>query len=849
MCKVVKRDGSIVNFDKNKIKIAITKAYSEIQSDISNEEKTINVITDSVVNKLAAQYKDEDIPIENIQDIVENELMSVNKEVAKLYITYRYKQKLARDNYSLLMNSVKEKLMATNVQNQNANVDEHSFGGRLGEATDLVSKKFTLDTLLSEKAKYNHINNLIYEHDLSHYAIGDHNCLSVPMDDLLANGFNTRQTDVRPAQSVNTAFQLVAVIFQLQSLQQFGGVSATHLDWTMVPYVRKSFLKHYIMAWLKDKDEFQQLDLLDVLFNDYQEEIEGHIVVRNRFDDWIDSHKDRFFEETGTTESDFVLGNKDKLKPRYYQQALFDTIVETKQAVEGMYHNLNTLQSRSGNQLPFTSINYGTCTSIEGRLVTKSILDLSIKGVGRLHKTSIFPCGIFQYSVDINGFPGTPNYDLYKLALRSTAQRLYPNYANYDVTMQKNWVKYDRNLKAEVISSLDTKDYNKLIKRLEADPSLCNKLTLNVVKTREGKKLKVNQEQLPIEIMSTMGCRTQNGADVNFKESYINNVRSVIDNGHTKDNMISAAQKDGRGNICPVTVILPTIAMETKLSLDSNIDKETLISTFLTNLDVKINEAKDMLLERFNWICNQSAESAKFMYENNLMYGYVPEEGIRSALKHGTLALGQLGLAETLQILIGCNQLKEEGMELAKRIEQLFKDRCNQFRETYTLNFGVYYTPAENLCYTSMMKFRDKYGIIKNVSDKDYFTNSIHVPVWEEITPFEKIDIESQLTGYSTAGCITYIEFDSTVKNNIDALEELVNYGMNKDIPYLAANLPNDLCLNCGYTDEINDVCPKCGSDRIARIRRVTGYLTGDYKKAFNKGKQQEVEQRVKHTK
>lgn len=274
---------------------------------------------------------------------------------------------------------------------------------------------------------------------------------------------------------------------------------------------------------------------------------------------------------------------------------------------------------------------------------------------------------------------------------------------------------------------------------------------------------------------------------------------------------------------------------------------ETKEDVFMALLDKKIHEAKDMLLERFEWICSQSPDSAKFMYENGLMEGYVPEEGIRSALKHGTLAIGQLGLAEALQILVGCDHTEKTGMELAKRIEQLFKTRCAQFKAQYSLNFGVYFTPAENLCYTAMKKFRDTYGEIPNVSDRDFFTNSMHIPVWHKMSPFQKIDLESELTGYSSAGCITYVELDSSVKNNLDALELIVNYAMDHDIPYFAVNVPNDMCASCGYTDEIGDECPMCGCGEIRRLRRVTGYLTGDYKEAFNLGKQQEVEMRVKH--
>ena len=309
-------------------------------------------------------------------------------------------------------------------------------------------------------------------------------------------------------------------------------------------------------------------------------------------------------------------------------------------------------------------------------------------------------------------------------------------------------------------------------------------------------------------------CRTYNGYDING----------------------FGQLKDGRGNICPVTIILPTLAMESGRDVEK----------FMELLDKKLFEAKDMLIERFEYICSQNPASAKFMYENGVMAGYVPEEGIRSALKHGTLAIGQIGLAETLELLVGENQCHPQGMALAKRIESHIRQRCDEFKKQYKLNFGNYYTPAENLCYKAMNKFKDKYGIIPNVSDREYFTNSVHTPVWEKVTPFEKIDIESQLTGYSNSGSITYVELESTVKHNIDALEEVVNYAMDKDIPYFAVNVPNDTCLECGYCDEFNDECPMCGSHNIQQLRRVTGYLTGNYKTAFNKGKQQEAEQREK---
>ena len=737
---IIKRDGRKVEFNKQKIREAILKAFLSVDGGI---DQYASSKAENISDFVEQESQKKELTIEEIQDLVEKGLMSTKrKDVARAYISYRDKRNEVRNKNSILRKNIREKLFAKNVQNQNANLDEKSFGGRMGEAGGVLFRDIALmDGYISEMARNNHLNNRIYIHDLDHYAVGDHNCLSIPFDDLLAKGFNTRQTDVRPAQSVNTAFQLLAVIFQLQSLQQFGGVSATHLDWTMVPYVRKSFYKHF-------------KDGLKYIYKD-------------------GSATDFNFDPNVTIEDDIY-----KVADEAYNYAMDMTVKETYQAVEGMYHNLNTLQSRSGNQLPFTSINYGTCTLPEGRLVIKAILDTSIKGIGRVHKTSIFPCGIFQCMSGVNRKPGDPNYDLFRLALKSTATRLYPNYANVDWSGNAG---YDRN---------DPRTY-----------------------------------------FSTMGCRTANGWDING----------------------FGQLKDGRGNICPVTIILPTLAMEAE-HLADNFTEEYLyehpdaeIDIFFSILDKTISEAKDMLIERFDWICSQSPDSAKFMYENNLMAGYIPEEGIRSALKHGTLAIGQLGLAETLQLLIGCDQTTEKGMALAKRIEQLFKDRCAQFKEQYKLNFGVYYTPAENLCYTSMQKFKAKFGIIKNVSDKDFFTNSIHVPVWKEMSPFEKIDIESQLTGYSSAGCITYVELDGGVKNNIDALETIVNYAMDKDIPYFAINVPNDTCLDCGYTDEFNNTCPECGSSNIQQLRRVTGYLTGNYTTAFNKGKQQEVTMRVKH--
>lgn len=415
MLQVKKRNGILVPFDKQRIVNAINKAFIEVDGTLY-EEDTANDIADEI--KYNVKTADKIISVEEIQDMVEDFLMrSERKDVAKTYIRYRYKREVARSGRDDFIKAFSEKINGTAIENQNANVDEMSFGGRVGAGSDLQMKKYALDYCVSDMARRNHENNEIYIHDLSAYAVGMHNCLSIPFDDLLAKGFNTRQTDVRPAGSVNTAFQLVAVIFQLQSLQQFGGVSATHLDWTMVPYVRKSFWKHY-------RDGMKYIVLKPTNTN----------IIWNLNDYLEDSDKYNRIEDIPITDYSAYpnmpddMGNFDEV----YDYAMDMTIKEVHQAVEGMYHNLNTLQSRSGNQLPFTSINYGTCTLPEGRMVTKALLDVSIEGLGKLHKTSIFPCGIFQCMKGVNQKPGDPNYDLFRLALRSTATRLYPNYANVD---------------------------------------------------------------------------------------------------------------------------------------------------------------------------------------------------------------------------------------------------------------------------------------------------------------------------------------------------------------------------------------------------------------------------------
>lgn len=399
--QVIKRNGQLVDFSRGKIENAINKAFLEADG-VTNDEIAVTIA--ERVETIASL--NDTMTVEQIQDLVERNLIAAGcADVAKRYIKYRYLHELARAQYSELMKAINEKLLANNVQNQNANVDEHSFGGRVGEASDLVMKRFALDYCMSRKSKENHLNNEIYIHDLSAYPIGMHNCLTIPIDELAANGAVVRGSKIlRPCGSFTSFGQLSAVWMQLQSLQQFGGVSYSHYDWSAVPYVRKSFYKHYIEG-LKYIDGID----MDVPFDPNLE---------------IDDYEYRYNNKA-------------------YDYAKAMTEKEVYQTIEALYHNLNTLQSRSGNQLPFSSINYGTCTLPEGRMVTKALLEVSIEGIGEMHTTSIFPCGIFQLMKGVNREPGDPNYDLYRLALRSTAKRLYPNYANVDWSGNAGYDKND----------------------------------------------------------------------------------------------------------------------------------------------------------------------------------------------------------------------------------------------------------------------------------------------------------------------------------------------------------------------------------------------------------------------
>lgn len=837
MKTVIKRDGVKKEFDSTKIKRVIKLANNSVEKEERLTDDAIDEIVESILFDLNS-LKDEngnnleEVKIETIQDYVEKELSKANYTVGKAFAFKRKERSDERFLKEEIVQMMEAKYSGQGWDRQNANIDGLSFDGKAGEAHGVYDKEFALRYMITEKFAKNHRDMLVYIHDLDNYKKGKHNCLTFPADDYRDNGMSIKiPKDIRKAGSVSTESQLVMVELQSQSMPQFGGVSVSHWDSTLAPLVKKDFYKFYMKAYDRAPE------------------------ITKFFDKIFKGNLDKKISKSTSIDSKIYT----KYNKRVAKYAMDDLIEEVHQATEGLLHNANTLQSRSGNQLPFTSINYGADTTPEGRIVIKEILNCWEEGIGELHLSPIFPCGIFQYKQGVNDKPGTPNYDLKKRAIEVLIKRDYPNFANCDWSVQKKAFIKSQAIKADVLGGL-TNEERLTIAKLPMDMQKTLGFT-SVIENNGEVTFTMNSTEEPFEMMSTMGCRTYNGFDINFTKEYFKKVlnKTIVDGKLPRNMLWSGIQKDGRGNIAPATVILPMVAMKAKQKTKDK--PEYIVEAFLDLLEKYIGDAKDELLERYKWIAAQDAASSKFMYGNCTMKGYEEEEGIVSALRHGTFAIGQLGLAECLQILVGCDHTEEKGMKVAKQIEQLFMDKCNEYKEHYKLNFGVYYTPAENLCFTAMKAFTKKYGLIENVNayrDKDgnlvgrkFFTNSIHVPVWKKISPFEKIDIESQLTGYSSAGCITYIEIDDECKFNLKAIEQFIDYAMEHDIPYFALNFQINECTECGNTDNITEECgcPICGSHKINWLRRITGYLNGNAKESFNDGKQDEERLREKHTK
>lgn len=562
--EIRKRDGRIEPFDASKIANAITKAMvsvDEVDGDVALR----------VTSKISNSNLSGVVDVEQIQDMVEDGLMGSRcKKTAKAYIKYREKRNQERQKNNELNKQIEDILLCNNVQNQNANVDEHSFGGRKFESANVLHKNIAMNVFVRPEVAQAHRESRIYLHDLSEYDIGDHNCLFADLGRLLHNGFATRNGDVRPANSFSTACQLIAVIFQIQSQVQFGGVASCHIDYDLAPFVKKSFVKKYVMALVKASAEFGETDF--------------SIMTDEELDDFIKKIKPVILERVGLSESDIYIDNKANLDPVMYNQAYFDLMCEGKQSAQSLYHNLNTLESRAGSQIPFTSINFGTDTSTEGKLVSKWLMAASLDGIGKYHLTPIFPISIFKYKSGVNAHNGDPNYDIKKLAIKSLSRRIYPNIVN------------------------------------------CN-FSGNI-----------EEPGNPDTEMATMGCRTMMGYDRNGL-------------GYSKL---------GRGNVCPTTINLPKLGIKHGICLGERDTAD--LDGFWEELDEVLHLTEMSLVDRFYHVCKQSVASAKFMYGNGTIAAYdkASYKGIYEAMKHGTLAVGYIGIAEMCQALFGKDHSEDD---------------------------------------------------------------------------------------------------------------------------------------------------------------------------------------------
>lgn len=736
--KITKRDGRVVAFDSDRISAAVKKAMAETEAGVDEPlaERIASDVTKSVKQKFQLPS------VEDVQDEVEKVLMHTDREdVARKYILYRAERTRHRNLHDDVIRQVWTKTSGERVENSNANMDEHTFGGRKNEAASVLQKSIALEYNMSPEVSAAHKSGLIYQHDLDHFNVGAHNCLFIDFEHIFKNGFKTRNCDVRPPTSFSTACQLVAVAMQLQSQCQYGGCASAHIDTDLAPYVAMSFRRHH-------------RDGMKYIYSCNDDEIE-------------EAYSSLFDNEISIDNKALLCSYQDA-----YHYAMDMLTREGKQAAQGLWHNLGTLESRAGAQVPFSSLNYGRDQTTEGRLVTKWFLEASIEGIGKHHTTSIFPISIFSYKKGVNANQEDPNYDLKQLAIKSLSHRVFPNIANGD------W------------------------SEAHEDPDD------------------------PDTIFATMGCRTLIGYD-----------RHGL--GYTRV---------GRGNNTPITICLPKLGIEYGICLGKRDQPD--LEGFWSAFESTLALVERAHLERFEIMKAQSPKAAPFMYDNGTIKG---AEGcvddVYEALKHGTFAFGYIGIAEMCMALFGQNHVhNEEIRRFALSVVERIHTYADEFSERNHLNASCYSTPSENYCHTALKTLRSQYGIIPGVTDREYLTNSHHVPVWEKVGIYEKLRIEAPFTKFCTGGTITYIECDSSLMSNPKAVEDIIDYAMQTlDIPYLAFNFPIDTCNDCGFQSEFDDTCPECSSENITQLRRVTGYLSSDYRR-FNQGKQAEVRDRVRHT-
>ena len=730
---VVKRDGRVVGYNEEKIKAAIRKAM--LTTEMGEDESLIQKITD----RIGVSGPDR-MTVEEIQDRVEIELMkSARKDVAKRYIAYRDQRSIARraKTRDMFLEIIEAK--NNDITRENANMNTDSPAGMMMKFASETTKPFVDDYLLSAEAREAVRNGYLHIHDKDYYPTKSLTCVQHPLDRILQVGFTAGHSESRPAKRIETASIMCCISLETAQNEMHGGQAIPAFDFYLAPFVRSSFIEE-----LKQLEALSGEDLSDL----YQKE----------FDDYTKRPLDGL-----------------KGRERMLQHAVNQTVDRVHQAMEAFIHNMNTIHSRGGNQVVFSSINYGTDTSAEGRCVIRELLNSTYEGVGN-GATAIFPIQIWKKKRGVSYLPEDRNYDLYNLACKVTARRFFPNFVNLDAT------------------------FNHHDKWRADDP-----------------------ERYKYEV-ATMGCRTR-----------------VFENRYGEKTSI------GRGNLSFSTINIVRIAIECMVIKD----KEERIRRFFSKLDEVLDITARQLCDRFDFQKTALAKQFPLLMSHlwNGAENLRPDNTIESVINQGTLGIGFIGLAECLVALIGKHHGEsEEAQALGLKIVSHMRSRVNGFSEQYQHNFSVLATPAEGLSGKFTSRDRKSFGIIPGVTDKIYYTNSNHVPVYYHCSPRHKAEIEAPYHELTGGGHIFYVEIDGDATHNPQAIADIVDLMDRYNIGYCSVNHNRNRCMDCGYEDasEHLECCPKCGSKAIDKLQRITGYLVGTTDR-WNNAKLAELADRVVH--
>lgn len=746
MIKLIKRDGKIVDFKGEKIKNAILKACQHSDRVATPEILNIhNEITEELNNRSV-----ENIGIESIQDMVEEKLMHHDSIVAKNYILYRNKRNRIRRNYIYQQIDEMIKAEKNDLTNENGNMNSETPSGMISKVGFENAKEFALDNLLKLDYRIAHEKKDIHIHDLDFYLTKSLTCIQTDLSRPFENGFSTVNGGVRPPKRISTAAGLAAISIQTSQNEMHGGQSIHAFDFHMAPYVRMSFEEH-----LKNAAEFFGTE---------------------------------YDKNTPVTEYEFKELDGLEGDSRVIQFAVNQTVKEARQSMEGLIHDLNIMNSRSGNQVPFSSINFGTDITPEGRLVIKAFLEAVDNGVGVERKTAIFPISIFKVKTGINRYEGDKNFDLFMLAQKVTSKRFFPNFINLDTEFNQN-------------DKWDINDPN----RWYYEPS-------------------------------TMGCRTR-----------------VYENRHGDDSSV------GRGNASFTSVNIVRIAIKAMKTHDRH---EQRLEYFFNELDKVMNTASEQLMDRWNW--QKTALAKQFPYVMKYLAidneGITPNTEVEKIIKNFSLSIGFIGLAECLVALTSTkdengNYQKgqhhgesEYSQELGLKIVSHMNAKCKEYADRYDLNFGLIATPAEGLSHKFTDSDKKMFGEIEGVNDREYYTNSNHVPVYYKCSVLKKAETEAPYHALTLAGHIFYVEMDGNPLDNLKAVNKSIEYMLDKGIGYVSVNHFDNYCLDCGshFYDRHPKACPSCGSEDLDITERITGYLVGTLDK-WNRGKHAEQRDRVTH--